>query len=164
MQTIVHRGYCAIGIWHPKHEVNAGGLWRSALAFGAAMCFTVGRRFKREASDTTSAWRYMPMMNFRDLDDLKEHLPYSCLLVAVELTEEARDLRHFCHPERACYLLGAEDHGLRKEVLEKCNLVTQIASKLCLNVATAGSIVLYDRSRTTMYLRNENQHKESRHT
>lgn len=40
---------------------------------------------------------------------------------------------------------GAEEYGLPKEVLEKCHQIVQIPGSYCLNVATAASIVMYDR-------------------
>lgn len=53
------------------------------------------------------------------------------------------------HPLRALYLLGAEDHGLPPEVLARCHEVVQVPSPspYSLNVAVAGSLVLYDRYR-----------------
>ena len=50
------------------------------------------------------------------------------------------------HPRRACYLLGAEDFGLKKEALDLCHQVVRIPSKFCLNVSTTGSIVMFDRN------------------
>lgn len=138
--------YFAIGIWHPKHEDNVGTLWRSAYALGAAFVFTVGRRFREQASDTTKAWRQIPMFNFRSLDDLREHLPHSCALVGVELDDRATRLEGFAHPPRAVYLLGAEDHGLSDEVRQRCHRIIQLPGTECLNVAVAGSIVMYDRT------------------
>ena len=140
------RGFCGIGIFHPKHEVNQGTLWRSAYAFGASFCFTVGPRFRKQAADTPDAWKHIPMYRFETVEDLKSHLPFSCPIVGIELHERSRPLHTFTHPERACYLLGAEDHGLPANVLEACHHLVQIDGlRMCLNVAVAGSMVLYDR-------------------
>lgn len=140
------RGFYGIGIFHPKSECNQGTLWRSAWAFGADFIFTVGARFKKQASDTPKAHLHVPMYHYLDLADLMQHLPYNCPLVGVELADRARGLKEFCHPERACYLLGAEDHGLPPAVMDSCHLLIQIeGAAQCLNVATSGSIVLYDR-------------------
>lgn len=140
------RGYFGIGIFHPKFEVNQGTLWRSAFAFGASFAFTVGRRFTRQASDTSNSYRHVPTYNYHDIDDLVNHLPHSCPLVGVELHEDATPLDSFLHPERCCYLLGAEDHGLPPAVVERCHSLAVVPGlRLCLNVATAGSIVMYDR-------------------
>jgi len=143
----VTRGYYGIGVYHPKTEANIGTLWRSASIYGAAFIFTIGRRYEKQASDTMQSWRHIPLWNFEDMDDARDHLPYDCPLVAVELDDRAHDLRNYIHPERCIYLLGAEDHGLPPDVLAACHHVLQIPAPtpFCLNVATAGSIVIYDR-------------------
>lgn len=141
-----NHGYFSIGIYHGKHEVNQDTLWRSAYAFGASFVFTIGQRFSRQASDTGKAYCNIPMFNFSTIDDLIEHLPYSCPLVGVELDEEAISLDRFVHPIRATYLLGAEDHGLPEKVRQRCHCLVQIDNlAMCLNVSTVGSLVLYDR-------------------
>lgn len=141
------RGYSAIGVFHSKAEVNIGTLYRSAFAFGAAFVFTVGRRYKPQHTDTAKSWRHIPIFHFSNLADLKNHLPFCCRLVGVEIADGAQPTTKYIHPEQACYLLGAEDHGLNKEAIDACHDVIVIPGlRYCLNVATAGSIVLYDRS------------------
>lgn len=142
------RGFFGTAIWHPKHETNVGGLWRSAAAFGAAFTATVGARYDRmQASDTSKTRQHTPLFHFSSLDDLLVHLPHSCPLVGVELDPRAELLHEFTHPERALYLLGAEDHGLPPAVTDRCHLLVQVPSVVSwsLNVATAGSLVFYDR-------------------
>jgi tRNA G18 (ribose-2'-O)-methylase SpoU len=140
-----HRGYFGIGVFHSKTPANMGTLWRSAQNFGAAFCFTVGCRYTVQPSDTTKAYRHIPMFHFASLDDLRGHIPLDCPLVGVEQDEVARELNTYTHPERAIYLLGAEDRGLPRSVMGVCRDVVQISSPMCLNVAVAGSIVMYDR-------------------
>jgi tRNA G18 (ribose-2'-O)-methylase SpoU len=143
---ITKSGYCGIGIFHSKSTVNVGTLWRSAYNFDIDFIFTVGRRYDRQPSDTLNTPKHIPLFRYRDLSDLIAHLPFGCTLVGVELHENAQMLPFFTHPKQACYLLGAEDFGLSKEALEKCHKLVQIPHAFnCLNVATAGSIVLYDR-------------------
>ena len=139
------RGYFGIGIERSKTPINVGTLWRSAGILGASFIYTIGRRYPKQASDTIKSWRHIPYWNFETLDDLYEHLPYDCQLVGVELDERAKPLARFRHPERACYLLGAEDHGLTNEAMERCHSLVVLPGDYSLNVATAGSIVLYDR-------------------
>lgn len=139
----VPRGYFAIGMYHPKKESNVGTMWRSAHAMGAAFLFTIGRRYKPEASDTTKAWRHTPLWHYTDIDSFT--VPYECPLIGVELSDDAANLPSFRHPDRAVYLLGAEDHGLPPEVMGRCQALIQIPGRYCLNVAVAGSIVMYDR-------------------
>ena len=66
----------------------------------------------------------------------------------MEKTDTAENLEDFKHPKRCVYLLGAEDNGLTKEAIEKSHFLIQFPSEFSLNVAVAGSIVLYDRSRS----------------
>lgn len=140
-------GFFAVGVWHPKTGVNVGGLWRSASLYGAAFVFTVGARYRRQASDTAGTpWR-TPLLHFADVEDLRAHLPWSCPLVGVELAAGAVPLAGYAHRDRAVYLLGAEDHGLPDRVLAGCHelVVVEAPGIGSLNVAVAGSIVLRDR-------------------
>lgn len=140
------RGYCGIGIFHPKIEHNIGTLWRSAHCMGASFIFTIGRRYSHQASDTTKAYKEIPLFNYRDMEELCENIPHGCKLVGVEQTKTSRPLNNYVHPNNAIYLLGAEDHGLSEQVCMQCHDLIEIPNiPICLNVTTAGSIVLYDR-------------------
>jgi tRNA G18 (ribose-2'-O)-methylase SpoU len=141
------RGYFGIGIVNGKTEKNIGTLWRTAHLYGAAYIFTVGVRYKRQASDTPVTPRHTPLFEFADMDALLAHLPYGCPLVGVEMDPRAIMLGEFAHPERACYLLGAEDHGLSPRVLDRCHFLVQMQTPRVgsMNVATAGALVLSDR-------------------
>lgn len=141
------RGFFGIGVYHPKTEQNIGTLLRTAHLYGAAFVFTVGRRYKAQASDTQNTPAHTPLYHYADIDDLVAHLPHSTPLVAVELDPRATRLDRYAHPERAAYLLGAEDHGLPTPVIDRCHDLVVLASvrPQSMNVATAGSIVIYDR-------------------
>ena len=141
------RGYFAIGIENGKAEVNLGTLWRSAHIFGAAFIFTVGRRYRQQSSDVKHTWKSVPLFNFESIAELKTRLPMECLLVGVEMAPVAEELETFTHPERAVYLLGSEDRGLSRQAMESCHRFIRIPGNDCLNVAVAGSVVLYDRLR-----------------
>jgi tRNA G18 (ribose-2'-O)-methylase SpoU len=140
------RGYFGIGIFDGKFPENLGGLWRSAHAFGADFIFTIGARYqRRHSADTTYAARHIPLWEFPDWNAFREMCPSESKIVGIELHEQAKDLPTFCHPQSAIYVLGAEDHGLPEITMMNCDHILQIPSTLCLNVATTGSIVLYDR-------------------
>lgn len=141
------RGFFAIGIENPKKEHNIGTLWRSAYAFGASFIFTVGpQRYTRQASDTLCVWRHIPLWHFDSLAEFQESRPHDCELIGIEYLDVASTLRTVAHPQRAIYLLGAEDHGLTKQSIAMCQRIVRIPAAYCLNVSTAGSIVMYDRS------------------
>ena len=140
-------GYFAVGIYRPKREVNVGGLVRSAHCFGASMVFTIGKRYRREASDTTKAEGAVPFIHFETFDEFRSHVPSNADLVGVEMAPDSVALSSFVHPKRAVYLFGAEDHGLPAHVLGACGHVVEIesANPWSLNVASAGTVVLHDR-------------------
>lgn len=140
------RGFFGIGIVGTKTASNVGTLWRSAYSLEAGFIFTAGKRYPQQASDTVRAWRHVPMFEYVNGHDLLEHLPKACVPVAVELDESARPLARYTHPERACYILGAEDVGLPASVMARCRDIIQVPGVYCMNVAVAGSIVMYDRA------------------
>jgi len=138
-------GYFGIGIQCAKTELNWGTLFRTAQLFGADFLFLIGRRFKRQASDTMAAHHNIPTYDFTDFEDFNTHRPIGCRLIGIEMCREAIPLYEFLHPKRACYLLGAEDHGLTREAIEHCQSIVKLPGDCSMNVAVAGSIVLYDR-------------------
>ena len=139
------RGYFEIGIYHGKTPANLGTLWRSAYQLGAAGIFLIGSRFRKQASDTTEAYRHIPLRQYVDFDHFQDSRPYDCMLIGIEIG--GRKLSGYTHPERAIYLLGAEDHGLPKQVIEKCQSIISLESinTLSYNVAVAGSLIMYHR-------------------
>lgn len=141
------RGFFAIGIFHNRTPANIGTLWRSAQMYDAAFVFTIGARYKPQASDTPKTIHHKPLFHFRDLDDLVEHLPHACPLVGIELDPRATMLGEYQHPERSCYLLGAEDHGLSTDARDRCHDLVQIEGPRpqSLNVSVAGSLVMHHR-------------------
>ena len=138
-------GYFAIGIENTKTVSNVGTLWRTAHIFGAQYIFTIGRRYKKQASDTLKTWRTIPLFNYESFDKFYKTLPFDCRLTGIEIVDNAIDISIYKHPERCIYLLGAEDYGLSKEALNKCHDIIVLPGNHCLNVSVAGSIVLYDR-------------------
>lgn len=139
------RGYYGVGVYQPKNQINIGTLWRSAQILNASFLFTIGRRYKPQSSDTMKTWRHLPIYNYQTFDSFKDNLPFDCMLVAVEINDCAIDLSRFKHPDRCVYLLGAEDTGIPQQVLDKCHRIVRLRGDFCLNVATAGSIVMYHR-------------------
>lgn len=142
------RGYFGVVVWRPKSECNIGTLWRSAFLQDAAFIGTIGARYIQQGSDTPRTANHIPLNHYVDFDDFVEHLPHSCPLVAVELDECAKSLPEFAHPQRAVYLLGAEDQGIPPSILSRCHYTVQIPTvrEWSMNVAVAGSIVMYDRA------------------
>lgn len=138
------RGYFGIGIINGKNEINLGTLWRSANIFGAAFIFTIGHRYPKrgQSTDTMKTDRHIPLYEYDSFEDFS--IPRNCELIAIELSDKSKPITKFKHPQRAIYLLGAEDSGIPETVLEQSRII-QLPGTHCLNVSVAGSIVMYDR-------------------
>ncbi|MEP3277899.1 MAG: RNA methyltransferase [Stappiaceae bacterium] len=142
------RGYFAVGSEGLSKPMNFGNLIRSAHAFGASFFFTVdaGGQFDRSPrSDTSKSHDHIPYYRWATIGEMQ--LPAGCKIVGIELVDEAIDLPSFGHPLKAAYVLGPERGSLSDEMLEKCDYVIKIPTSFCINVATAGAIVMYDRIR-----------------
>jgi tRNA G18 (ribose-2'-O)-methylase SpoU len=140
------RGYFGIGVEGVSKSANTGALLRTAHAFGASFCFTVGAGWDARAArlaDTAGTPGQVPLWRFSDAASLS--LPQGCVLVGVELLDDAVDLPSFRHPLNAAYVLGPERAGLSDPMLERCRHVVRIPTRFALNLAVAGAMVLYDR-------------------
>jgi tRNA G18 (ribose-2'-O)-methylase SpoU len=139
------RGFFGLAILGPKKSVNVGSLMRTAAILGASFVAVIGRRYQPQASDTLKSYRHIPYFEYETFQQFLAHRPYGAMLVGVELTDTAHELATFVHPEQAVYLMGAEDHGLPVEILNECDTIVKLKGEFSMNVAIAGSIVLYHR-------------------
>jgi tRNA G18 (ribose-2'-O)-methylase SpoU len=141
------RGFFGVAVFRPKVANNVGSLWRTADLYGAAFLATVGRRYVHQPTDTMHTPKHTPLHHYADIADLLEQLPHGCPVVGVELDPRATDLGEFAHPERALYLLGAEDNGLPPTVLDRCHFLVSIPTvrTQSMNVACAGSVTIAHR-------------------
>lgn len=138
-------GYFGIGCLNMKTSMNYGTLFRTAQIFDADFIFLIGCRFKVQASDTMKSFKHIPTFIYKDFADFNEHRPHDCKLIGIEMIETATPLHEYKHPKQACYLLGAEDNGLTKEAISKCQDIICLPGEQSMNVSVAGSIVIYDR-------------------
>ena len=146
MDQAKSRGYFGIGAEGISKSGNMGALLRTGHAVGASFCFSVGAGFDaREArrSDTADTPAHVPFWRFGEIADIV--LPQRCVLVGVELLDDAVALPSFRHPLNAAYVLGPERSGLSPAMLARCTHVVRIPTRFALNLAVAGALVLYDR-------------------
>jgi tRNA G18 (ribose-2'-O)-methylase SpoU len=137
----------SIAAWNISKEHNVGSLVRTAHAVAAEEVVLVGgREWNVEAART--AEHYTTVTRLPDLQAFRDHLTAGgWRLVAVELDDRAVPLFEAEYPERPCFLLGAELGGVPAELLDEAGLIVQIPQwglVPSLNLAVAGSIVLYD--------------------
>ena len=91
------------------------------------------------------SYKHIPVFEYENFADFNQHRPYGCQLIGVEMTQLATPIKKFVHPKQCCYLLGAEDTGLTQEAIQNCQSVIYLPGQHSLNVAVAGSIVIFDR-------------------
>jgi len=139
------RGYFGIGCYGMKTSFNYGTLFRSAKILGADFIFLINTRFKVQSSDTVKSHNHLPLYQYENFKQFNDNRPYGAELVGIELDEKSKPISEFVHPQKAIYLLGAEDTGLPKEVINQCQHLIQLPGEFSLNVSVAGSIVLFDR-------------------
>lgn len=137
----------AVAAWNISKEHNVGSLIRTAHAVAAEEVILVGEReWNVEAARTAEL--YTTIVALPDVPAFRDHLTArSWRLVAVELDGRAVPLFDADYPERPCFLLGAELGGVPGELLAAADLIVQIPQwglVPSLNLAVAGSIVLYD--------------------
>lgn len=140
------RGYFGIGAEGISKAMNLGSLWRTAHAFEASFLFTVAAACPTDRvarADTSQAWREVPLYPFADIDAFA--LPRGCQLVGVEIADEAVDLPSFRHPRCAAYVLGPERSSLSPAMRQRCVHLVRIPTRFAINLAIAGSLVMYDR-------------------
>jgi tRNA G18 (ribose-2'-O)-methylase SpoU len=137
----------AIAAWNITKEYNVGSLVRTAHAVAAEEVVLVGdREWNVEAARTAEL--YTKVTQLSDAAAFRRYLEEKKWdLVAVELDPRAVNLFDAEYPERPCFLLGAELGGVPADLLDEAKLVVQIPQwglVPSLNLAVAGSIVLYD--------------------
>jgi tRNA G18 (ribose-2'-O)-methylase SpoU len=137
----------ALAAWNTSKEHNVGSLVRTAHAAAVTELLLVGEReWNVEAARTAEL--YTEIVHLEDIDAFLDHLQTrQWELVVVELDDRAVSLFEARYPERPCFLLGAELEGVPEQLIEAASLLVQIPQwglVPSLNLAIAGSIVLYD--------------------
>lgn len=140
------RGYFGIGVEGISKPMNLGSLFRTAHAFGASFVFTIAAAYDRSQgalADTSDTPGNLPFHEFENIAALR--LPRDCVLVGIELVDDAVEMPSFRHPRAAAYVLGAERGSMSPELLALCEHVVKIPTKFSVNLALAGAITMYDR-------------------
>ena len=138
----------ALAAWNISKAHNVGSLVRTAHAAALREVILVGERdWNREAARTADLYTTVTQLPADPAVFLDHVRSRGYTLVAVELAPGAVNLFEADYPENPCFLLGAELGGVPEPLLEAARLVVRIPQwglVPCLNVAVAGSIVVYD--------------------
>ena len=58
-------GFCGIGLVAPKDVANIGAVLRAAGCWGVSLVATQGQRYRRAPTDTSAAYRSIPLIQDR---------------------------------------------------------------------------------------------------
>jgi tRNA G18 (ribose-2'-O)-methylase SpoU len=137
-------------MYQPKDERNIGSLLRSAHLYDVDFTYQIGGTpYRYHATDTSRSTKSIPHHRYESLEDFCAGT-YPLTVVAVELDTHSVPLSRFAHPQDAVYMLGSENRGIPRDVLDQIGRIVQVetANPWSLNVATAGAIVLHHRYTT----------------
>lgn len=137
----------AVAVINMSKEMNIGSLLRTAHAAAVRELILVGEpSFNTYAAATTDRWTDVSFLE--TTAELIAHAKEQGMpLVAVEKHARAVPLFEAVYPTRPLFVLGAEKFGVPEDVLDACELIVQIPQwglVPSLNVAAAGSVVIYD--------------------
>lgn len=140
----------AIALINPKFGRNVAAVVRTASCFGVKQVWFSGNRVSLDPNGKERLPREERMKGYSEVDlynydRIFDQFEPGVVPVAIELKEGAEQLQNFEHPENALYVFGPEDGSLSRDEMIFCHRRVVIPSRHCLNLATAVSIVLYDR-------------------
>jgi len=139
----------AIVLTNPKYSHNVAGTLRLASCFGVRQVWFTGDRVRLDIEARGRIPREERMRGYKDVDLFSYDRPLeqfpAAVPVAVEMRPNAERLHLFEHPKNAVYVFGPEDGSLPQSVLSACYRFVVIPTRHCLNLATAVSVVLWDR-------------------
>ncbi|MCP4761327.1 MAG: RNA methyltransferase [archaeon] len=141
----IQSGYFGIGVYRPKTSYNIGTLWRSAFQMGASFIFTIEKRYKKQASDTYKTINHIPLLHFESFSSFRTSV--NCPIIGIEFEENSMPIKDFSHLKKCTYLLGSEDNGLPKKIIEQlqgCISLPSVRTQ-SYNVAVSGSLVMFHR-------------------
>jgi len=140
-----------------RSAYNVGSIFRTADAVGISKIFLVGytplpldkfRREKKEISKTalgaekTISWEHTDEM----LPLLKHLKNEGFQIIAVEQSEKSVDYKNVSLKEKNAFIFGNEVEGVSPEVLNECDVVTEIpmlGEKESLNVSVSVGVALF---------------------
>lgn len=140
----------SIALVNPKYARNVGAVVRIAACFGLRQVWFSGNRVNIDPNGKERLPREERMKGYSNVDIIQhdnffDQFDKDIIPIAVELKSESEQLHDFVHPENALYVFGPEDGSLQREELVRCHRRVVIPTRHCLNLATAVSVIMYDR-------------------
>ena len=134
-----------------EYPANVGSIFRVADAVGISELVLTGITPTPPNPTIDKVGRFksisVPWGYEKDpLEAIKQLKNNGYQIVAVELAEGAVPYHEYDYPEKICFVVGHEDHGVTKAVLSACDaavFLPMYGKGLSLNVHVALSVVLY---------------------
>lgn len=152
----------SIVLQNPHFAHNVSMVTRLASCFGIEQVWFTGNRVKVDLEQRKRMPREERMKGYSDVEIINHELPLEqfppgTVPVAVEVRPNSERLQDFQHPENAVYVFGPEDSSIHAGTLTYCHRFVVIPTRhgYCLNLATAVSILLWDRMVKLGQLPNE---------
>lgn len=142
-----HRLPFVIAVINMSKEMNIGSLLRTSHATGVQELLLVGEAsFNTYAAATADKWTDVSYL--QSTEELIAHAKEQEMeIVAIEKSDTSVSLFEAEYPKRPLFVLGAEKFGVPQDVLDAAVLTVEIPQwglVPSLNVAAAGSVVIYD--------------------
>ena len=140
----------SIMLINPRYPHNVGGALRACGCWGFKQLWWTGDRVTLDYAKGERLPREERMKGYKHVQmyhegDAFKRIPRHVTPICVELLATSEPLETFEHPEDAVYIFGPEDGNVPIEVRRYCHRFIFIPTHFCLNLASAVSVVLYDR-------------------
>jgi len=139
----------AVAIYKPKYWGNIYSILRTADGLGFDRVYVIDRiaPIMKKGIQKMEAAK-APWNKLKFLKNLDEFLAetHKMSKVCMELDEKAVPIGQYCWNEDSVIILGNENTGLPREILDVSDVVElpMKGKTACMNVACAGSIAMYD--------------------
>lgn len=141
-ETYIEKWLSCIGLYSPKTPSNIWSVLRASGIYDSSFIAVQNGRYKKTGTDTNKEYRRTPLFH---VEDLKDVIPYWCIPVAIEITEDANSIVWYEHHKSAYYIFWPEDWSIPNSILDWCVDKIYIPWNYCMNLAATVNVVLYDR-------------------
>ncbi len=142
-----------IAIENVEHDFNIGSIVRTANSFNVKIVHIIGKKkYNRRGAMCTD--KYLKIIHHKDIEDFLKTQKNRELVAIENNTPRAKPLHEKAFKEATTLILGSENNGITKELLEKSTDVRYIesfGSTRSVNVGAAAAIAMYEYTRQIIF-------------
>ena len=138
----------AVAMSHLTGDFNLGTVIRNANFFGFKEAFYIGGSRQWDRRSAVGTHNYIPLTHFKTIDEFIAEVWFDYCLIALECNVKDRyidNMFEFKWPEKSLIIVGEEQSGLPKELLDRCAYIVEIpayGTVRSMNVGTASGIAM----------------------